>query len=154
MLHETAGILLVCDSREEISATRAMLLDNGVDGQVVEAHDGVQALELLQPKDEHEALHPSVVLLDLKTPRMNGFDFLIHLRAVPATRDLPVVVLPTVTEQTPPGELFSGQEYAHDSTVPKPRTIRELLTALQALGVSWLKPTTDLGGFRLVARAS
>lgn len=145
---------MVCDSRDDIRATRAMLLDHGINGQVVVAHDGDEALRLLQPEDQHEALHPAALLLDLRTPRMNGFDFLIHLRANPATRELPVVILPTVTAQTPTRELLSGEEYADDSTVPKPRTARELITALRAWELpGWRLASTRAGPGQLIGRA-
>jgi CheY-like chemotaxis protein len=148
---EKARILLVCDSREDIRATRAMLLSNGITSEVVVAHDGDQALGLLQPDVSQQALDPALLLLDLRTPRMNGFDFLIHVRADPATRDLPVVVLPTVTEQTPTRELLSGEEYADDSSVPKPRTAKELITALRTLGASWLEAGKHFGVPRATA---
>ena len=38
-----------------------------------------------------EAEYPALILLDLRTPQMNSFDFLIQVRADPATRDLPII---------------------------------------------------------------
>jgi DNA-binding response OmpR family regulator len=51
------------------------------------AEDGEAALEAL------EALRPDVVLLDLEMPKLDGFEVLARLRADPASRDLPVIVV-------------------------------------------------------------
>jgi two-component system response regulator len=136
-------ILLVSDSSDDIVTARSLITRAGLDKPLVVAHDGAEALRLLQPEDERDALHPSVVLLDLKTPQMNGFDFVIHVRADPATRDVPIAVLPTVTTGTTIGELLSGEEHPDDSTFPQPRSTQELFTVLQALGVSWLGVETE-----------
>jgi CheY-like chemotaxis protein len=139
----TSAILLISDSPDEIVAAQARIVRAGLDRRVVVAHDGAEALRLLRPDDEHPALRPSAILLDLKTPRMNAFDFVIHVRADPTTRDVPIAVLPTVTNGTTAGELLSGEEHPDDSAFPKPRSTQELFTTLQALGVSWLTPDTE-----------
>ena len=134
-------ILLVSDSPSDIVATQNLIARAGLESPVVVAHDGPEALRLLQG----DAPRPSMILLDLKTPLMNGFDFVIHVRADPLTRDVPVAVLPTVTERTTTGELLSGEEHPHDQAFPKPRSTQELFAALKALGVSWLGAGTDRG---------
>jgi CheY-like chemotaxis protein len=55
--------------------------------EVALAADGAEALEAIGRQ------RPEVVLLDLEMPRMDGFEVLSHLRADPATRDLPVIVV-------------------------------------------------------------
>lgn len=55
--------------------------------QIVEAANGREALKCLQ------AHHPSVILLDLMMPEMDGFEFLNELRQHPDWRSLPVVVV-------------------------------------------------------------
>ena len=120
------------------------LLDGFVNSRVVVAGTAAEALRLLRSDGEDAALCPAMILLDLKTPRMNGFDFLIHVRADPTTRDLLIVVLANIGADTPAHELLSGQEHSEDNTFPKPHTTQELLATLQALGVSWLEPGQPL----------
>ena len=55
--------------------------------QVSLAADGVEALERIATAE------PDIVLLDLEMPRLDGFEVLAKLRADPATRDLPVIVV-------------------------------------------------------------
>ncbi|WP_285598853.1 hypothetical protein [Kineosporia sp. NBRC 101731] len=112
------------------------------------AADGTQALQLLQGQEDQPPLQPTMILLDLRTREMNGFDFLIHVRADPATRDLPVKMLSTITAQTSPEIVLSGQEPLPDHTAPRPRTSQELLRGLHALGATWLSNSwaaTDAG---------
>ncbi len=55
--------------------------------KVVEAHDGVRALEPVAGPA------PDLIVLDLAMPRMDGFEFLEQLRESDRTGDVPVVVL-------------------------------------------------------------
>ena len=56
--------------------------------EVLTAADGVEALEVV----EHEG-PPAMILLDLRMPRMNGWDLAERLRQRPGWRDIPVVVV-------------------------------------------------------------
>jgi len=55
---------------------------------VLAASDGVEALELVEDEDP-----PAMVLLDLRMPRMNGWDLAKRLRLRPGWRDIPIVVV-------------------------------------------------------------
>lgn len=55
---------------------------------VLTAADGIEALDVV----EHEG-PPAVILLDLRMPRMNGWDLAERLRQRPAWRDIPIVVV-------------------------------------------------------------
>ena len=55
---------------------------------VLAASDGVEALELVETEDP-----PAVILLDLRMPRMNGWDLAERLRRRPGWRDIPIVVV-------------------------------------------------------------
>lgn len=90
------NILLVEDDDVSAEAVARSFKKNGVPFQLTHAEDGIQALEVLRGK--HPAKHiqrPMVVLLDLNMPRMNGFEFLQHLRADSDLKDLVVFVLTT-----------------------------------------------------------
>lgn len=55
--------------------------------EVRTARDGLEAIEIIQGR------RPDIVLADLEMPRMNGLEMTAHLRADPATRDLPVIMI-------------------------------------------------------------
>ena len=87
------GTILVIDDDE--SARERMRFTLSRDGwTVVEAGDGQQALERL------DGVTPSLILLDLMMPVMDGFDFLKRLRQRPDGGVVPVVVL-TAKDVTP-----------------------------------------------------
>jgi CheY-like chemotaxis protein len=74
---------------EDEEATREILrLAFSKDGwKVVEADNGRAALEKVN------GLMPSLILLDLMMPEMDGFEFLVRLRQRPECRLVPVVVI-------------------------------------------------------------
>lgn len=79
-------ILIVDDSPENLSALGALLQEAGY--QVRVANSGGTGLRLAaQPQK------PSLILLDIMMPDMNGHEVLHYLRAAPGTRDIPVIFL-------------------------------------------------------------
>lgn len=96
-----ASILIVEDDRDEVDVAVRAIRHAGLDAVVEVARDGQQALELLglEPDPDVEApLRPDVVFLDLKLPRVNGWEVLRRLRAYPPTAQLPVVVVSSSAE--------------------------------------------------------
>ena len=78
--------MLVVDHHGNIrNSFRLSLSEAGYD--VIEAQNGELALEKVGQD------RPDIILLDMDTPRMNGFQFLQMLRENPATEALPVVML-------------------------------------------------------------
>jgi CheY-like chemotaxis protein len=55
---------------------------------VLTAADGLEALEVVESQGP-----PTMILLDLRMPRMNGWDLVERLRQRPAWRDIPIVVV-------------------------------------------------------------
>lgn len=89
-----AAILLVDDDRDEVDVALRALQQAGVDAPVEVARDGLEALEVLGLESGGEATPPPrVVFLDLKMPRVDGWEVLRRIRENPRTSDLPVVVI-------------------------------------------------------------
>lgn len=78
-------ILLAEDDRFLRKAAEATLKQHGFD--VLTATDGEEALRLAR------AERPDLILLDLIMPKLQGFEALRALKADPATRAIPVIVL-------------------------------------------------------------
>jgi CheY-like chemotaxis protein len=83
-------ILLAEDDRFLRKASSMALRRRGY--EVIEAVDGEEALRLAQ------APAPDLILLDLIMPKMQGFEVLRRLKADPATRAIPVIVLTNLSQ--------------------------------------------------------
>jgi CheY-like chemotaxis protein len=104
MTDDVVTILLVDDDKFDTKAVRRSFQALRFDNPVVEARNGIQAMDLLRGENGHEMVRwPFVILLDLNMPGMDGFDFLEKLRNDPDFRRAPVFVI-------------SGSESAEDRT--------------------------------------
>ena len=84
--HKPLEILTVDDS---VSVRRVLAkLIEGVGWRPTPAKDGLEALELLQ-----RGLRPDAILLDVEMPRMDGYELLGALRALPQFKQIPIVML-------------------------------------------------------------
>ena len=89
-----------------------------------EAADGVKAL------DEIDRAAPDIVVLDLNLPRLDGYGVLSHLRARPATAELPVIVLTAKGDEDSEVRVF---EFGASDYLTKPFRPRALSARLHSL---------------------
>ncbi len=136
-------ILLVEDDADDEALTRRALEKNNVRNELVVARDGQEALDYLRGAPRL----PELVLLDLKLPKIDGFEVLRRLRADERTRLLPVVVLTSSNEQR---DVASSYSLGANSYVRKPVDFKEFTEAARQLGLYWLllnePPPAALGG--------
>ena len=132
-------ILLVEDNADDVILTLRAFKKNNIANEVVVARDGVEALDYLfatGPHDGRDARQlPQVVLLDLKLPRIDGIEVLRRIRADPATRVVPVVVLTSSREEH---DLVDSYRLGANSYVRKPVDFLEFVEAARQLGLYWL----------------
>jgi CheY-like chemotaxis protein len=132
-------ILLVEDNADDEALTMRALKKNNITNQIVVARDGVEALDYLFATGAHAgrdvAIQPAVVLLDLKLPKLDGFEVLRKLRADQRTRLLPVVILTSSKEQM---DIANGYGLGANSYVRKPVDFEHFVTAVRQLGLYWL----------------
>lgn len=130
-------ILLVEDNRDDIQLTLRAFKGHNITNEVIVVNDGVQAIEYLFGTEGVEAPRelPSIVLLDLNLPRVNGMEVLRRIRSTERTRLLPVVILTSSTEER---DLVEGYKLGANSYVQKPVDFVEFTQAAQQLGLYWL----------------
>jgi DNA-binding response OmpR family regulator len=75
-------------------------------------------------------IQPSLVLLDLRIPQLNGWEVCRRLKGDPLTRAIPIVI---VTARVDEGEKVLGFELGADDYVTKPFAVRELLARIRAV---------------------
>ena len=136
---ENKHILLVEDNPDDEALTLRALKKNNIANQVVVARDGVEALDYLFGKGSHAgrdmSVVPQVILLDLKLPKVDGFEVLRRLRAEEHTKLLPVVILTTSNEEK---DRLNGYGLGANSFVRKPVEFGQFIEAVRQLGLYWL----------------
>lgn len=129
-------ILLIEDNPDDIELTRIAFEKNGLTNEILFAHDGVEALEILHGSSA-DAYVPriGVVLLDLKLPRVDGLQVLRAIRADERTRLLPVVVLTSSREEH---DLIESYKLGVNSYIRKPVEFGAFIDAVRHIGMYWL----------------
>ena len=129
-------ILLVEDNPDDVELTLRVLNNHHIANEVMVARDGVEALEILFGKPgQAPGRMPSVVLLDLKLPKLDGLEVLRRIRAEPATARLPVVIMTTSREER---DVVTSYELGANSYVQKPVGFEAFAEAVRFLGLYWL----------------
>jgi two-component system, response regulator len=132
-------ILLVEDEPHDEALIVRVLRKNNIVNQIVVAHDGVEALEYLfatgpfAGRDPAEI--PEVILLDIKLPRIDGFEVLRRVREDPRTRLVPIVLLTSSDEER---DRAAGYALGANSYVRKPVEFDAFTDAIRQLGLYWL----------------
>jgi two-component system, response regulator len=135
---EEKTILLVEDNPDDEALTLRALKKNNIRNRVIVAHDGVEALDYLFNTGDYAGnLHEMtlVILLDLKLPKIDGFEVLRRVRADERTRLLPVVILTSSKEDQ---DIINGYGLGANSYVRKPVDFTEFVEAINTLGIYWL----------------
>jgi CheY-like chemotaxis protein len=132
-------ILLVEDNPDDEALAIRALRRNHISNEIVVARDGVEALDYLFGTGVHSgrdiSIKPTVILLDLKLPRIDGIEVLRRLRADKRTSLLPVVILTTSSEEQ---DIFKSYSLGCNSYIRKPVDFIQFTEAVRQLGMYWL----------------
>jgi CheY-like chemotaxis protein len=132
-------ILLVEDNPDDVELTRLALEEANVANRLVVVADGAEALDYLFARGQHTQRNPaelpSIVLLDLNLPKVDGREVLQAIRAEPATRALPVIVLTTSAE---PFDVEASYALGVNSYIQKPVDFEQFVWAVKQVGLYWL----------------
>ena len=132
-------ILLVEDNPDDVDLTLLAFKKNNILNEVVVAHDGEEALELLYGEAPEafpqRGVTPALILLDLNMPKVNGIEVLQRVRSSLDTRLLPVVVLTSSKEER---DLLESYSLGCNSYIRKPVDFTQFVEATRQLGFYWL----------------
>lgn len=132
-------ILLVEDNPDDEALAIRALKRNHISNEVVVARDGVEALDYLFGTGMYEGrdvnIKPTVVLLDLKLPRIDGLEVLQRLRQDDRTKIVPVVVMTTSSEEQ---DRIDSYQFGCNSFIRKPVNFMQFSEAIRQLGIYWL----------------
>ena len=103
---------------------------------VLRARDGLEAMAMLRQQAPYEnSPRPTLVLLDLNMPKMNGYEVLQAIRSEPELERIPVVVLSTTDDER---DIAKSYALRANSYVTKPAHLREFREVVNAIGNFWL----------------
>ncbi|MFP4219399.1 MAG: response regulator [Phormidium sp.] len=123
-------VLLVEDNPDDEQLTLRSLRKAKIANSVFVARNGEEALIFLS---ELKPL-PAVVLLDLKLPKLDGFEVLREIRSNPKTKTLPVVILTSSSEDR---DIIESYDSGANSYVRKPVDFTQFVEAVSQLGLYW-----------------
>jgi two-component system response regulator len=132
-------ILLVEDNPDDADLTRRAFAKCNIANKLVVVRDGAEALDYLfatgawSGRSEDE--DPTLVLLDLKLPKINGLEVLRQLRGNPRTKLLPVIILTSSVEEQ---DVIRGYDLGANSYIHKPVDFLQFNEAVRQLSLYWL----------------
>lgn len=126
------NILLVEDDSVDVMTVVRAFKEVQFGNPIHHAEDGVVALERLRAGEID--LDKLLILLDLNMPRMNGMEFLRELRADPALKHLPVVVLTTSNNDR---DRIDAYDLNVAGYLVKPVTFEGFIKVIAALRTYW-----------------
>lgn len=111
MESEKMKFVVIDDDEIDREVIRRALRKIGSESQIVEAENGIDALQLLRgTPDQAPLAKPYVIILDLNMPQMNGFEFLDELRRDSDLKYTSIFVLST-------SNAASDKEQAHSRCI-------------------------------------
>jgi two-component system response regulator len=133
------AILLVEDNADDEKLTLRAFKKKNVSNSVVVARDGLEALDYLFGAGTYAGRDvadlPSVILLDLKLPKIDGLEVLKRLRGDPRTKRVPVVILTSSKEDQ---DLVMSYDLGANSYIRKPVDFEKFVEVAGTLGLYWL----------------
>ncbi|MDY6856012.1 MAG: response regulator [Thermodesulfobacteriota bacterium] len=132
-------ILLVEDNEDHIELTKRALSENGLANDMYTVKDGQEALDFLWRKgkyiDKAKSPRPGLILLDVKLPKVDGFEVLRHIKEDPDLKLIPVIMLTTSSREE---EIVKGYENGANSYVTKPVDFREFVDRIKNIRLYWI----------------
>lgn len=138
-------MLLAEDNPADADLILASLTKDGFAGAIQIVRDGVETLDFAFCRGEYANRDRDVclrvIVLDVKLPKVDGFEVLRELKADPRTRSIPVVML---TSSNIDSDVARAYELGANSYVQKPVDFEGFRRTVRDLGVYWM--TTNEAG--------
>jgi CheY-like chemotaxis protein len=135
----SAVILMAEDDPDDRLLAAEALRETRAGDELRFVEDGEQLLDYLRRRgrwaDPAQSPRPSLVLLDLNMPRMDGREALAAIKADPELRRIPVVVLTTSRSHD---DVFRSYDQGANSFISKPVSFAGLVDAMRVLSTYWI----------------
>jgi CheY-like chemotaxis protein len=137
-MRKPGSILYVEDDERDVELTLGALEQHHLANGVIVVRDGEQALDYLYRRGsfrDRPTNDPVLVLLDLKMPKVDGFEVLRQIKSDERLRTIPVVVLTSSREEN---DLIASYQLGVNAYVVKPVDFERFVGAVKDLGLFWL----------------
>ena len=136
---QSCHVLLVEDNPRDVEITLSLLAESGLDLEVTVLHDGGEAFDYLYRRGEFRLRKPgppSLLLLDVRMPKVDGLEVLKKLKAgydpvelffEPATKGIPVVLLTSSHQEQ---DMLGAYALKADDYVVKPARAEQLAAVI------------------------
>jgi two-component system response regulator len=132
-------VLLVEDNRHDAEMTLDALKKHHLANRVHHVRDGAEALAFIFGTGIYSArkveCSPKLVLLDLKLPKVDGFEVLKKMKSDERTQMTPVVVLTSSNEER---DVVASYRLGVNSYIVKPVDFEKFADSMRQLGLYWL----------------
>jgi CheY-like chemotaxis protein len=123
---KSAQIVLIEDNPADVLLVRKALEENGIDHLLTRFETGEEAIRVLCTEGNGGGFVPDAILLDLNTPRTDGFEALRRLKVFPRFSEVPIAVLTSSRDQRDKHRAaVQGARY-----IEKPSQLNEFLNSV------------------------
>jgi CheY-like chemotaxis protein len=141
-------IFLIEDNPDDVVLTERALVRNGILCDILLAKDGEEAVKTIDSmveamRDNSDAI-PDLTLLDLKLPKIDGFEVLRYLRTLSSMKSIPVVVLTSSGEER---DIAACYEFGANSYIQKPVDFEQFSETVKQVVQYWLSINWSLKRF-------
>ena len=129
-------VLLVEDNPDDVLITRRAWKKGGLKNQLCIVNNGEEAIMFLRREEGYvDAPTPCLILLDLKMPRMDGFDVLKIIKDDDTLRSIPVIIL---TSSERDKDIEHAYQLGCNSYIKKPVNLTNFIEAITEIRRFWL----------------
>lgn len=136
---ESVRILLVEDNEMDVELTLGAFREGRLSNAITVARDGQEALDYVfaqgQYADRRAHPLPNLILLDLKMPKIDGYEVLRRIKSAPEVKRIPVVILTSSKEE---GDRALGYDNGANSYLVKPVSFDGFLKVVREIENYWL----------------
>lgn len=142
-------ILMADDDADDRDFTRSAMQESRLSNDLRCVEDGEELLDYLHRRgryaDPKDSPRPGLILLDLNMPRLDGREALREIKADPALRNIPIVVLTTSKTEE---DILRSYNLGANCFITKPVTFEGLVEVVKVLDKHWfqlveLPPVSD-----------
>ncbi|HZW38248.1 MAG TPA: response regulator [Ignavibacteriaceae bacterium] len=133
-------ILLVEDNQDDITLTLKALKSNNILNEIIVISDGAEALDYCFCKGKYSSnnineLSISIILLDIKLPKIDGIEILRSLRTSEKYKYQPIVILTSSLDEC---DIVKSYNLGANSFIQKPVDLNNFFKIVKELGMYWL----------------